>query len=70
MVFVAEWLRRKVVVLVYAGSNPVEHTLESIGVSSRKRLRTSIVGMGRYDMEAILQGTTVTTVGSRVATTM
>ena len=25
MVFVAEWLRRKFVALVYAGSNPVEH---------------------------------------------
>lgn len=27
MVFVAEWFMRKVVVLVYAGSNPVEHTI-------------------------------------------
>ena len=42
MVSVAEWFRRKIVVLVYAGSNPVRHPITGIVVDFLNRFYTNI----------------------------
>ena len=47
MVSVVEWLRRKIVVLVYAGSNPVRHPITGVVVDSLERDRSS--GRGSAD---------------------
>ena len=47
MVSVAERFRRKIVVLVYAGSNPVGHPITGIVVDSLERDRSS--GRGSTD---------------------
>lgn len=50
MVSVAEGLRRKIVVLVYAGSNPVRHPITGIVVNSSERDRNSGRGSAGGDI--------------------
>lgn len=42
MVYVAEWLRRKFVALVYAGSNPVVHPIMIVEVNHRTYGKTEL----------------------------
>lgn len=50
MVSVAERFRRKIVVLVYAGSNPVRHPITGIVVDSLERDRNSGRGSAGGDI--------------------
>ena len=50
MVSVAEWFRRKIVVLVYAGSNPVRHPITGTVVGSLERDRNSGLGSAGSDI--------------------
>ena len=54
MVSVAEWLRCKIVVLVYAGSIPVRHPITGIVVDSLERGRSS--GRGSAGGDFLVEG--------------